>query len=118
MSNPVIESLERQLETKKEQVALNNALERLKKNKDFQKIVIEGYFHKEAVRLVSIKCERMNQSPNIQAEIIRDIDSIGCFQQYLAGIEVRADLAEGSMSEDEGTLEALRQEALEEKGDE
>jgi hypothetical protein len=116
MSNLQIAQLERQIEGKKAQVALNNALERLKNNKDFKKVVMEGFFQTEAVRLVSVKGDPDMQTPERQASIIRDIDAIGSLQRYFRLIESNAEIASDSISDDEETLDAINAEALEDKG--
>lgn len=116
MSNLQIAQLERNIESKKAQVALNDALERLKNNKDFKKVVIEGYLNREAIRLVSLKGDPEMQTPERQASIIRDIDGIGSVQRYFRLIEQFAEMAVGSLSDDEQTLEAIHAEALEDQG--
>lgn len=112
-----IAALEQGIETKKHQVALNNALERLMSNKDFKKVVLDGYFTGEAVRLVSLKADYSQRAPDAQAAIIRDIDAIGSLQKYFRLIETTAEQAASSIKDDEQTVEELNAEALEAKGE-
>lgn len=112
MSNPNIDALEQQIESKRHQIEQSNALERLMKNKDFQNIVVEGYFKQEAIRLVSAKGARENQAPNIQADILRDMDGIGSFQRHLALITMKGELAADSLGESEAMLDSLRADEL------
>jgi len=109
-----IAALERDIETKKHQVALNNALERLMSNKDFKKVVLEGYFVNEAVRLVSVKADYSQRHPDLQAGIIRDIDAIGSLQKFFGLIGTNGEQAAASIPQDEATIEDLNAEALEE----
>jgi hypothetical protein len=115
MSNPNITGLEHQIESKRHQIEQSNALDRLLKNKDFQTIVIEGYFKQEAIRLVSAKGARENQAPNIQADILRDMDGIGAFQRHLALISMTGELAADSLGESEALLDSLRADELADK---
>jgi hypothetical protein len=112
-----IASVERGIETKKQQVALNNALERLMKNKDFQKVVLQAYFTTEAVRLVSVKGDPEMQTPERQADVLRDIDGIGSLQRFFTKVERNAEYAGSSVEEDEATLDELREEALRAEGE-
>lgn len=113
-----IAAVERDIETKKQQVALNNSLERLMKNKDFQKVVLDSYFGKEAIRLVSVKGDPEMQTPERQADILRDIDGIGSMQRYFRTVERNGEQADGAIDEDEATLEDLRVQQLEAEGGE
>lgn len=112
MSNPNIDGLEHQIESKKHQIEQSNALDRLLKNKDFQTIVIEGYFKREAIRLVSAKGAIENQAPNVQADILRDMDGIGSFQRHLALITTTGEMARDSLGESEAMLDSLRADEL------
>ena len=110
MSSTTIEAIERSIQESKGFVALGDSLERLTNNKDFKKIVIEGYFEKEAVRLVHLKADPNMQSAESQKSIIMQMDAIGALKQYLGLILTQAGMAAKQIESDE----AYRDELLEE----
>lgn len=71
----------------KNKVDLAKSLDRLLSNRDFKKIVTEGYFREEAIRLVMAKSNPHCQQDEVQKAITKDIDAIGSFRHYLAQIE-------------------------------
>jgi hypothetical protein len=85
-------------------------LDTLTKNKAFKALIREGYLKNEAVRLVHLKAAPAMQSPEMQENIIRDINGIGSLIGYLHKIEVQADMAAQAINADEETLEELRRE--------
>lgn len=76
-----------------EKVELGNAFDRLMANKDFDKIVTKGFFEDECVRLVLTKAEPSMATPEHQANILKDIDGIGTFRQYLINLRREAAMA-------------------------
>ncbi len=91
--NTDLQQLEQGLENAKKLVDLGNALDRLKANKDFQLLITNGYLKDEAVRLVHLKADPNMQTPERQASVIRDIDSIGALTSYLNLVYLNADRA-------------------------
>lgn len=85
------------------------ALTRLSKNPDFKRIVLEGFFKERAVQLVELKAAPAMSSPERQAQILKDLDSIGGLQQYFNSINAMAITAEM-------TIEAGRAELADEEG--
>ena len=89
-----LEALDKQLEQAKATVELGNALERIRSNRDFKKLIIEGYFEREATRLVHLKADANMQSETSQANIIKQMDAIGQLNQYFGTVVQMASLAE------------------------
>ena len=52
-----VEEIELEINQAKEKVALKDSLEKLIKNRDFKKVITEGYFEQEAIRLVLLKAD-------------------------------------------------------------
>jgi len=111
MSNTELQEIDNNIKEAQKLVELGNALVRLRSNKDFKKVVLEGFFEQEAIRLVHLKADANMQTPERQQNILRDIDAIGSFNQYLRTVLYRADLARKAI--DDG--EALRDELLAEE---
>ena len=60
----------------------------------FSNLVSVGYFEKEASNLVLRKAESNTQSNEAQDIILKQIDAVGMFRQYLRGIIKLGDMAE------------------------
>jgi len=110
-----IRNVEISLETAKANIALDDAVSRLYANKDFQAVILQGYFRDEAVRVVSARsnpCVYMEQNAG-QAKMIEDIiTSVGGLQQYFITTKLLADQSRQAMVADEETHSELMQEHL------
>lgn len=114
MSQDQIAEIELNITEAKKFVAEGKSLERLLSNRDFKKIVLEGYFEKEAVRLVHLKADHNMQSDDDQASILSQIDAIGNLTHYFRAIRHNANMAEKAIEEGEQGLDELRGEGAEE----
>lgn len=113
MSNSTeIKAIESNIKQAKALVELGTALDRLRSNSDFKKIVGEGYFEAEAVRLVHLKADSNMQTAAYQESIVKQMDAIGAFSQFLMTLAHRARMAEGAVSSDEETLNELLAEEI------
>ena len=83
-------------------------LDRLYNNLDFKTIVLEGYFKKEAVRLVHLKADPAMQDERNQKNILAQIDAIGTLKAYFHTLGHRVSMAEKNKANDEETLEYIR----------
>ena len=113
MSQSQIEEIELNIEQAKTLVEQGRALERLYNNRDFQEIIGKGYLEKEAVRLVHLKSDPSMQDPEMQSQVVKSIDAIGCLTHYFRSLQHQAMLAEKAIEEDERTREELMEEGLE-----
>lgn len=105
MSN--VEEIELSLENAKELVERKRQAEKLASNREFKKLVLDGYFKDEAVRLVGLSAE-----PTVSAykeQIFTEIQAISLFQQYLRNVIRLGTLAEAEMVEHEELLEEARE---------
>lgn len=98
------------IDTAKNQVALRDALRRLSKNRDFKKLVLEQYFEKEPVRLCMLRADHNFQDPKDQADLLKELDAIGCLQQFFRSVLILGDRAEGALAEYEEELAEMRAE--------
>lgn len=113
MSNQQIQEIELNIVQAKKMVDLGGALERLRGNKDFKKVIQEGYFEKEAVRLVHLKADPSMQTPERQQSIVSQMDAIGTLNQYFGSVFHQARLAAKAIDADEETLAELNAEGAE-----
>lgn len=102
-----IQHIELYIEDAKKFVEAGKSVERLQKNRDFKKIIEEGYFRDEAVRLVSVKSDPSLQSPEKQEAIIKAIDAIGSLQGYIRTILQQASVATDAIAQAEEELASI-----------
>lgn len=99
--NSQVAALDRSIADNTKHVELAKALERLESNRDFRKIIGDGFFKENAVRLVHAKAEPAMQSPEKQAAILRDMDAIGTLAEFFRTIRIQGDVARNSIEDAE-----------------
>lgn len=114
MSQHDLETVELSIDHANKSINLRNSLEKLTKNRDFKAVVLEGYFESEAVRLVLLKADPSMQDEESQKEIVKQIDAIGSFRQYLRTVMQLGDMASKAKDDYEQTREELLAEELSE----
>jgi hypothetical protein len=107
MTSQYIEAIERDVATATTIVNLGNTLERLKKNKDFNTVIVKGFFEQEAIRLVHLKADPSMQSKEAQDSIIAQMDAIGGLSSYLDTIILRANMARRTLEDSADQLAEL-----------
>lgn len=85
-----LNQIEKDIKVSTEVVDFGNALERLRSNRDFKRVVLEGYFKDEAVRLVHLSADPSMQSPEKQESIKQQMNAIGQLNQYFNTVFFRA----------------------------
>ena len=86
---------------------LGDALNRLRNNRDFKKVIQEGYFEQEAIRLVHLMSDSNMQTPEMQTAIHKQMIAIGSFRDYLDTLFIRVDMARRSVAADENTRDEI-----------
>lgn len=102
-----IREIEQNIKDNRKLIEMADALDRLKSNRDFKKVVMEGYFEKEAVRLVHVKADPEFQTPERQASIIRQIDAIGALNDYFTVVMFGGQQAKSAIESAEAVREDL-----------
>lgn len=102
-----LQELDANIKEAKKLVTLGAALERLRNNGDFKKVIMDGYFEREAIRLVHLKSDVSMQTPERQASILAQMDAIGNLNQYFTTVLRTADLAKKNIAADEETRDEL-----------
>ena len=108
-----IEQIELNIKQAQSMVDLGASLERLRNNKDFKKVIIEGYFEREAIRLVHLKSDYNQQSDEAQKSIMDQMTAIGSLAQYFNMLRHQSMLAGKAIADDEQTREELLAEDVE-----
>lgn len=113
MNDNAIQEIELNIKEAQKIVDLGASAQRLIANRDFKKVVMEMYFEKEAVRLVHLKANPAMQDKDRQEAIVKEMDAIGSFHQFLRTLEIQAEMARRAIEDSED----LREELLAEGGE-
>lgn len=105
-----ISQVEISIEDAKETIELGHALNRLAGNKDFKKVIQEGYLENGALEQVKLLGHPNMQSPEQQADIMKELQSASNLHAYFVSIMQRADTMQRALVEHEATLEELHSE--------
>ena len=107
-----MQEVEVTIEQCEEQIAQAEALERLHKNADFKKLILEDYFEKNAIRAVMMKSAAGQESPDKQKNLDNVLIGIGQLGQYFHKIFAFGEGASRAMEEHKNTREELLAEDL------
>lgn len=107
MNGMSVFELENKLHQSRKTAAVGAALERLRRNADFKLVIMQGFFEQEAIRLVHLKGQADQQTPEAQKSILARMDAIGGLQAYLEAVTARAEEACKAVEFDEQTRDEL-----------
>jgi len=107
-----LETIELSMKQAKSAIADMDVLNRLTANKDFEEIVLKGYFEKEASRLVLLRADPSMQDKQGREMIDNQIIAIGYLRQHFVTIMHFGRMAQKTLADDEETqAELLAEEA-------
>lgn len=109
----LIQELDEDINKAQQLIDMGSALERLMYNADFKKVVMQGFFEKQAIQLVHSKADPALQDKENQEFIMKQLDAIGTLNQYFRNIGNQADLARKAIDAAEITRSELLRENLE-----
>lgn len=107
MSNNTVQAIEENIRQAKLIVGTGDSLERLRQNRDFKAVILDGYFKQEAIRLVHLKADPAMQSPDMQKSIVAQMDAIGSLNQYFTAVYQQASIARKAIASDEETRDEI-----------
>lgn len=107
MSQDTVQQIESNINKATEIVEMYKSLIRLQNNRDFKKLIKEGYLEQEAIRLVHLKADPVYQTGERQAAIDKDISAIGGLLQFFRTVAHNAGVAEKSIEFDRATREDI-----------
>lgn len=88
-----LNQLEREIKQHEAAIDFATSLNKLRLNRDFIKVISNGYLKDEAIRLVHAKGNPELQSADKQAAVIRDIDAIATLAQFFITVDQKAAIA-------------------------
>lgn len=106
-----IASLEASIERSEADREFGKAIDRLYRNPDFKTVILKGYLEQEAIRLVHCRTDPNMQKADQQADLIRQIDGVACFKDFLRTKLMLADQAGRSIEEAQEMRTALLEES-------
>ena len=107
MSAAELQQLESNIKLAQKIVDMGDALDRLRNNRDFKKVIGEGYFEQEAIRLVHLMSDSNMQPPEIQQSIHKQMIAVGMFREFLETLTTRANMARRAVEADEATRDEI-----------
>jgi len=96
-----LELIENSINAHKQNVAIGEALQRLLRNRDFKRVIMEHYLRDEAVRAVKLMAAPECQNPTQQEALQKIIIGIGQLDQFLRVTLQIADRAQLAIQDDE-----------------
>ena len=109
-----LKTVEISIEQAEEAIEVAEALKRLHNNKDFQKVIVEGFFKEEASRVVILRADPEMLADEHQKQVNDIITSIGGLYGYFRKIYGVANQAYASLVADQETRGDILEEQLEE----
>ena len=110
MSEAQVESVQLSIKNAEHNIDLGEALQKLVKNASFKKVILEGYFEKEASRVVLLKAEPSMDSDKTQKALDDSITSIGGLRQYFRTLTAVSNQSKKALQDYRITLDELRNE--------
>lgn len=115
MLNTEIQQVEIDIEDAKKAVELGKSLKRLEANRDFKKLILEGYLVNEAARMARLLGSSMVPE-GVRDHLQRDILGPGALQSFFRNTALECETATRVIAESHETLDFLR--AQEAEGEE
>ncbi len=88
-----LEAVDKRIEELKEQIEIRQALERLHENEDFKKVILEGYFDKEAKRIFDMLITPTSLKRDQTENLMDMMSSIRYFKGYFKTLLINAAMA-------------------------
>ncbi len=101
-----IQEIELSIEEAKEKISRRDAALKLSGNREFKKLILDGYFKEEASRLVSLMGDPA--AKDYRDDIIMDAQAISSFQQYMRLIVQMGNIAEAELKAHQEILDDER----------
>jgi hypothetical protein len=103
-----IEEVEISIQHAKKLVERKNMVEKLSSNREFRKLILEGYLVDEAARLVGLSADPLQKA--YRDDIILSLQGISSFRQFMQTTVRMGQVAENELFEHVEMLDELRAE--------
>lgn len=112
-SQVTIENLEHQLISNKERVALRDVVIRLTNNRDFKKVIQDGFMEEHAARNIRLSVDPQTHKDEVQ-HCIASAQAAGYLKQYLSALIQMGNVAANQIPEIEAEMDEMRAEGADE----
>jgi len=102
-----IEQIDISIEQAQDAVSMQKALDELSRNRNFKKVIQEGFFKTEAQRAVLLKSDPSMQSDDDQKSIDNIILAIGQLRQYFIKVNHLGRMATQAITDNEEEKDML-----------
>ena len=102
-----LEAIRAQLEDAKQAQAMNDVLDRLERNRDFKKIVLEGFLKEHVLEQTSMLARPDCQHELVQQSIQKSLTGASSFNAYLTSLRQMAAAADERVRQCEEALVEL-----------
>ena len=102
-----LEQIEVTIDQSQDAINMHESLKKLIKNKDFKRVILDGYIKEEAIRLVQLKADLSMQKPEYQEDIDNRILSIGYLNRYFQFLESIGSQALVSLEDSQNAREEI-----------
>lgn len=102
-----VQELEQHIELLKEQKKLPESLDRLMKNEDFKRIILNEYLREEAIRATMLKADPQMASEENQKRVENTLIGVSQLNQFIQRIRVMGAMAERDLPEAEEALHSF-----------
>ncbi|MBO6276917.1 MAG: hypothetical protein J6N20_05715 [Pseudomonas sp.] len=96
-----------------ERIDMARCLENLLQHPDFNKLIMTGYMEKESHRLTLMLADPSCESPQGQANVVRDLSAVAQLNAYFRKVRLAGEVAARTKKDHEEELEIQLREDLE-----
>jgi len=107
-----MDAIQMEIEMAQDMIKARDALVRLTSNADFNLVFTQGYFEKEASRLVLLKAEASMEDEQKQKNVDDSIIGIGQLYQYCRAVMAQGQQCDAAVADYEQELETMRADEL------
>ncbi len=107
-----VRNIDLEIEEAKSAISLMEAVERLSKNRDFKRVIENGFFRDEASRVALLKADFQMSGENHQKVLNNRLTGIGECHQYLCNITTLGLMAQKALNEAEDVRDEVLAEEL------
>lgn len=104
-----VRRIEQSIRESVKEVEFAEALQRLQNNRDFKRVVLDGYLTQEAVRLVHLMSDPAVQDPATQQSIHLQLRAVGELNAFFQRVVAQAGIARKNIAYSEQAREELIQ---------
>ena len=112
MTDATVRNIDIEIQEAKDALSMLEAVERLSKNRDFKRVIENGFFRDEASRVCLLKADAQMANERSQGLLNNRLTGIGELHQYLRGLTTLGVMAQKALADAEQTRDEVLAEEL------